>query len=183
MQNNDERKQFTKEELAGEIWIDAKNYEGRYQVSNLGRVKSLLTNKILKPAKSNRGYLHCNLIGASGDKKSRYVHRLVAESFMNNPANYPCINHIDENQLNNRLSNLEFCNQSYNISWTLNGCTAIEQYDIYSNQTIEIFALRNDIKSKYPKANLSNISSCLHHRRKSAGGFGWRFADAPLDLF
>tara|TARA_R110000796_G_scaffold171070_3_gene288036 strand:+ start:63 stop:584 length:522 start_codon:yes stop_codon:yes gene_type:complete len=109
-----------------EIWKDIKDYEGIYQVSNLGNVKSLgrvvlrkndtkikLKEKILKPGKSKSGYLIISLY-KNKRGKSHIVHRLIINTFI------PCldkkeVNHIDGDKSNNKLDNLEWCDRSYNI--------------------------------------------------------------------
>ena len=78
-----------------EEWKDIIGYEGIYQVSNFGRVRN--KDKILKPSKSGR-YRHLALC-KNGTRKDMNIHRLVAEAFIPNPYNYPCINHIDENTM------------------------------------------------------------------------------------
>ena len=92
---------------------------GLYQVSNLGRVKSLGNSKtrkekILKP-EIRTGYYSVNLC-KSGKRKKHRVHRLVAQAFIENPKNLPVINHIDENKLNNCVENLEWCTHEYNMN-------------------------------------------------------------------
>ena len=114
-----------------EIWKDIKEYEGLYQVSNLGRVKSLerkyfsgknhnickiAESKLLKLRLDKNGYL---VTGLSKNGKQAYVrvHRLVAEAFIPNPNNYPQVNHKDENKENNNVDNLEWCTAKYNNNY------------------------------------------------------------------
>lgn len=104
-----------------EVWKPVRNYEGKYMVSNTGKVKSLNyrrtgKEKILKPYVNGGGYLSI-FLSKDGKGKHYLVHRLVAESFLPNPNNLPCVNHIDENKLNNIVDNLEFCSYSYNNSY------------------------------------------------------------------
>jgi len=103
-----------------EIWKDVKNYEGRYQISNFGNVKSLnykrtKKERLLKSVIDGSGY-NCVLLYVNGKRKQRNVHQLVAESFLNHE---PCgfklvINHIDLNKLNNNVSNLEIISTRQN---------------------------------------------------------------------
>lgn len=104
-----------------EIWKDISGYEGLYQVSNLGRIKSLKgyyhrKEKILKSGIRN-GYYVINL-SKKRERKSYQVHRLVAQAFIPNPDNYLIINHKDENPLNNYVGNLEWCSQKHNVCWS-----------------------------------------------------------------
>ena len=102
-------------------WKDVKNYEGLYQVSNLGEVRSLNYHKMnitrkMKLFKGKDGYLRINL--TDGKKKKSYlVHRLVAEAFIPNPNKYLEINHKDETRDNNMVLNLEWCDRSYNNNY------------------------------------------------------------------
>lgn len=104
-----------------EIWKDIKGYEGKYMVSTEGRVKSLnyknsSGSNILKQGLDRYGYKQLTLY-LNGIKKTFKIHRLVAETFLENPTNLPQINHKDENKQNNTVSNLEFCSASYNINY------------------------------------------------------------------
>ena len=110
-----------------EIWKDIKNYEGLYQVSNIGRVRSLYTTqfgvlhkriRILTPTDNGNGYLIISL-SKNKKRKKKYIHRLVAEAFINNDKNYKIINHIDKNKQNNNVNNLEWCTQKYNVLYSI----------------------------------------------------------------
>ena len=103
-----------------EQWKDIQGYEGLYQVSNLGKVKSLNylhtgKEQILKPGKNN-GYLAVVLC-KNGKVKTFKIHRLVATTFISNPLNKPCVNHIDCNPQNNNVDNLEWVTQRENIQY------------------------------------------------------------------
>lgn len=101
-----------------EEWKDIEGYEGLYQVSNYGRVKSLWfgREKILKGGKNARGYLVVGL-WKDGKRVMKKVHRLVAEAFLENPQNLLEVNHKDEDKTNNSVSNLEFCDRKYNNNY------------------------------------------------------------------
>ena len=111
-----------------EVWKDVKGYEGIYQVSNLGRVKSLSRlitysdgrsyqskEKVLSSPLSSDGYPHVHF-KVKDDDRTVKVHRLVAEAFVDNPNNYSEINHIDEVKHNNIFSNLEWCTRKQNMN-------------------------------------------------------------------
>ena len=112
-----------------EIWKDINGYEGIYQVSNKGRVRSLnkacmdsigrlntKRGKIMAQRINGCGYHQVNLV-RNGKRKTFLVHRIMAEAFIPNPGNLPCINHKDENRNNNDLSNLEWCTYQHNNNY------------------------------------------------------------------
>lgn len=112
-----------------EIWTPLKNFEGFYEISTYGRIKTveriIYTNNngyikqnsfIKKQQKHYRGYLTVSL-KKNGKIYKKYVHRLVAETFIPNPNNLPQINHKDENKKNNCVDNLEWCDNIYNMNY------------------------------------------------------------------
>lgn len=103
-----------------EVWRDIKDYEGLYQVSNLGDVRSLNYNqtgeiKVLKQGNA-KGYKRVGLF-KNGKTKQYSVHRLVALAFISNPDDLPMVNHKDEDKTNNNVNNLEWCTHEYNMSY------------------------------------------------------------------
>lgn len=110
---------FTETELAQEQWRDVDGYDGMYQVSDFGRVRSKKYGywMVLKPSRNTNGYLKVILF-KDGDRKQTYVHRLVAQAFIENTdSSKTIINHIDENKENNRADNLEYCTAQYNTNY------------------------------------------------------------------
>lgn len=117
-----------------EIWKDIPDYEGLYQASNLGRVRSLgqtqtrsngraicevhIKGKILKPSLDGTKRYYGVSLCKNKKIKRHMVHRLIAKTFLDNPNNYIDVNHKDENKQNNRLENLEWCTHSYNVSYS-----------------------------------------------------------------
>lgn len=105
-----------------EIWKDIEGYEGLYQISNFGRVKSFcksIAGKIIIQHLSCKGYYSVHLY-KNGHMKNFTVHRLVAIHYIENKNHFPFINHKDENKLNNCVSNLEWCSPSYNTKYSFN---------------------------------------------------------------
>lgn len=104
-----------------EVWKDIDGYDGRYQVSNLGNVRSIRVGEhnhtiILKPMIQKNGYLYVAL-WKDNKKKNKLIHRLVALAFVDNPNDYSEVNHKDENKENNVANNLEWCEHLYNMNY------------------------------------------------------------------
>ena len=127
-----------------EIWKDKKDYEGHYQVSNCGRVKSIKFGKEIILKQNIKGGYYSVVLSKNGILKNYLVHRLVAEAFLDNPDNLPQVNHKDECKTNNIVSNLEWCDRKYNVNYGSRNKRAAEklskivrQYDLNGNFTKE----------------------------------------------
>lgn len=104
-----------------EIWKPIEGYEGRYEISSHGRVKSFaqdrVNGKIKRGHPVRKGYMHILLYDAEGNAKWHPIHRLVAAAFLPNPDKLEQVNHKDEIKDNNRVDNLEWCNNGYNHNY------------------------------------------------------------------
>lgn len=175
-----------------EVWKDIKGYEGLYQVSNMGRVRSLdryvnhnyvnkklIKSKIRKFSTDKDGYKGVTLC-KDGIQKTYKVHRLVAEAFLQNPNNLPFINHKDEDKTNNRVDNLEWCTHSYNINYG----TRNKKVSTHFSKPVLQFTKDGEFIKEYKsvtsaeKQNLINhISCCCLGKLRHAGGYVWRFKE------
>lgn len=167
-----------------EEWKDIVGYEGLYQISSLGRVKSLNYRKsgeegIRKPIKDKDGYITIMLY-KNRNKKIFKVHRLVASAFIPNPNNLPQVNHLDENKLNNCATNLEFCDAKYNLNFG----TRNERVARANSKSVNQYSLSGDFIKQYPSAQQvqrelgfdnSHISRCCRGELKTAYKFKWEY--------
>lgn len=99
-----------------EEWRAVPGYEGLYEVSNKGNVRNVRRNKLLRLQKTNNGYIRV-VLSKNRIKTGFQVHRLVALTFIPNPDNLPCVNHKDEDKINNSVNNLEWCTAKYNNNY------------------------------------------------------------------
>ena len=192
-----------------EMWKDIPGYEGKYQVSNTGEVKSLNYNgsgktKLLKQSTIKYGYKR---VGLCKNNKQKYylVHRLVAITFIPNPNDLLVVNHKDENPSNNNVNNLEWCTQKYNVNYG----TAIkrssenrkgEKNPLYGKkggdspnakpilmydkegEFIRRFNSIVDVNEYFGKYVSGNVSSCLTGKRPTAYGFIFIYVDDDQDI-
>lgn len=166
-----------------EVWRDIKGFEGRYQVSNLGRVKSLarrmvVKDRILKPFGNNKGYKCVHLWNIQ--HKEPLIHRLVAEAFIPNPDGKKEVNHKDGNPLNNEVNNLEWCTHSENMlhSFRVLGQRTVKGM-VMNNKPVkcldtgEVFVSATEA-ARQKKCNQSNITRAILRGGK-AGGLRWAY--------
>lgn len=172
-----------------EIWKDIQGYKGLYQVSNLGRIKSLnrvdgsnhrIYEKILK-LKKRKNYLGVDL-HQNGELRTYSVHRLVAQAFIPNPENKPQVNHIDEDKENNQVDNLEWCTVLYNNTYG----TRMERQILSKNTPIYGFTNKpyyrkiwfpSISKAKdFIDGDQTGISHVLRGRYKTHKGWSFKYA-------
>lgn len=144
-----------------EVWEWINNYEGDYQISNKGRIKSFKTNKIgkiLKPKKDGKDKYLMICLCKNGNKKYYLIHRLVAETFIPNPENKLQVNHIDGNKKNNKVDNLEWVTCSENINHAYENDLNSKQVGVY---VVDAFTgkIIKHFKSITSASNFTNISS------------------------
>lgn len=189
---------YNLQDLPNEEWKDIQGYEGLYQISDYGRVKSLSKrflvsnqygknngyrtqkSKILKPQLDKYGYLRVTL--CNNKHKLVQVHRLVGLAFVPNLQLLPLINHKDENKKNNVFNNLEWCTHKYNSNYGTSiqrriklQSIKVNQYDLngkFIKQWISICEAERKLN-----INHANIISVCQGKRNKAGGFIWRYSD------
>ena len=171
-----------------EVYKDIEGYEGLYQVSNKGRVKSLKNNKtkkekILKPF-IVKGYLQV-ILCKNNTIKGLKIHRLVAKSFIENPNNYPCVNHKDECKTNNVVENLEWCTQKYNINFGTRNKRTSEKLINRNDKSKQVYQYTKDgelIKVWESTRECGrngfdqrHISDCCLGKQKTHKGYIWSY--------
>ncbi len=185
-----------------EIWKDIKGYNGKYQISNMGNVRSFSKWKKgehLKGGKcGNPGpYMYVNLVGSGRkDVKTFYIHRLVAKYFVDNPNGYNEVNHIDGNTLNNRFDNLEWCVHSYNMKHAFDNNLISHDFEkgkknknskpviqkTKDGKIIKEWESVNQIQRE-TQYLASSIFCCCNHRKhyKTAYGYVWEYVNGETN--
>lgn len=170
-----------------EIWKDITGYENLYQISSLGNVKSLgngnsnnSKERILKPNKLKNGYLQVALY--KNNQKWYKIHRLVASEFIENPNNYPIINHKNEIKTDNRVENLEWCDTLYNRNYGTTNRRITESNtnnpkiskQVLCVETGVIYPSTHQVERELGFAN-THISNACRGKYKQAYGYTWRY--------
>lgn len=181
-----------------EVWKDVVGYEGYYEVSNLGNIRSLdrdttmefrgskrtnpFKGKVLKFGITTTGYYQVNLY-CNGKGTWKRVHRIVAEAFIENLNGKECVNHIDENKLNNNVENLEWVTVRENClhgtkpqKQRISASIPVVAYDLDDN-IIKTFDSAKDASVYFGGSEKSrgNISKAIKGKVKTAFGYKWKY--------
>ena len=178
-----------------EVWKACPDYEGLYEVSNLGRIRSVdrivlrngnpmkLKGKVLTTTKQWSGHLNV-CVCKNGVCKNIRLHRFIARAFIPNPLNLPEVNHKDENPANNRANNLEWCDHKYNMNY---GTIIERRLKKISHPVVQMTKDGIDIATFCSTREAERITGIFHHNiakcakgkrhYKTAGGYKWRFGN------
>ncbi len=167
-----------------EEWKDIVGYEGLYQVSNLGRVKSLnygrtRTAKVLVNKRIGHGYYGVNLYLSPGHPVTHSIHRLVALAYLPNPQGLPQVNHLDEDKSNNDVDNLEWCTSKRNVNYgtCLQRAAKSKQKPVAQIKDGKIIRVwQSGVEAGQHGFIPTKIAQCCQGKRNSHLGYEWRYA-------
>ena len=167
-----------------EEWREIKGYEGIYEVSNMGRVKRVKTQYILKPIKNRLGY--CGVMLSKKGKPIRFlIHRLVASAFlMKKRKKYNVINHKDGNPQNNHVENLEWCTQAHNLKYS----HVHKRCHLKNEKPVLMYKDGKFIKEFRSITKAANaidsyqqhVTRCLYNEKSKTRGYSFRFKDKEI---
>lgn len=177
-----------------EIWKDIPGFEGFYQASTAGRIRSVdrsvtdakgvvrfYRGRMMTLCDAGSGYLNVSL-SKQGKLYTPRVNRVIAQTFLENPCNYDQVNHKDENKRNNCVANLEWCTAKYNTNY---GTGILRRAQAISRPVLQFDPQGNFIKrwesitqaERELGIDNSHITRCCKKRLKTTGGFAWRYAE------
>lgn len=155
-----------------------------YSVSDTGLIKRNQNNYLLKPSKARGGYKKVALY-KNGKPKNFLIHRLVAQAFIPNPNNCPQVNHIDENKVNNKVSNLEWCTAKYNDNYGSRNKRMKEntKNNIHKSKAVIQFDLNGKFIKRWASTrecgrhgfNQSAVAACCRHEYSQHHNFKWQY--------
>ena len=160
-----------------ETFVKIEGFE-KYEVSNLGKIRNIKSGRILKPQLDKDGYLTHNLYGYD-KQKYLLLHRIIATAFIDNPEGKPCVNHIDENKLNNDLRNLEWCTVREN---NIHGTRTKRAAEKLSQKVIQL-DLNDNVLNEFESmvqaeretgVSRRSIGRCCNGKLKSSRGYKWK---------
>lgn len=176
-----------------EEWRDVVGYEGIYQVSNLGHIKSLdrmvnssygskmvIKGRMISPIDNGKGY-KCVSLCKDGKIRRTYIHHIVAQAFIANPDGYSEVNHKDEDKSNNRVDNLEWCTRRYNCNYGNRNDLCSKTYvhpkrKVMRLETGVIYESMSDA-ARMTGESISAIYGKCKGRIKNNNGAGWKYCD------
>lgn len=181
-----------------EIWKDVVGYEGFYQVSNEGNVRSVDRHVICKNSirfykgkqlsicEDDKGYYRV-LLAVAGKHRSCQIHRLVAEAFLPNPEQLKEVNHKDENPSNNHVDNLEWCTKVYNLAYGTGRARsmrsqhkkAVLQYSLNGELIAEYDGINAAARAIGKTNDAGKITKCCTGKSQTAFKYIWRYKEAP----
>lgn len=172
-----------------ETWKPIPKYEGRYEASDLGRIRSLVTNRVLSQGKTGR-YNNVVLCDGFGGKRTMSVHRIIAKLFCENRGGKTEVNHINEDTHNNRAENLEWCTRVENIRHG----TGIQRHadaqrNKHGSKRMLQMTVSGEIVREFPSLKEAKrngfdpafIARCAKGKHETAYGFKWRYATEYSD--
>lgn len=165
------------------IKFEEYDFSDTYEVSDNGNVRNIKTGRLLKPQKTNSGYLQL-MLQKNGIKKHFYIHRLVAYMFLPMIDGKSEVNHKNEIKTDNHVSNLEWCDRSYNMNHSHLGAKRTDECkqkmsekswrrrNVLCVETGEIF---NSVKEAEVWCGKKGVSGCCNGKQQTAGGYHWKF--------
>ena len=175
------------ESLPNEIWKPINGYDEKYMISNFGRIYSVYSNVFLTGCSNGKGYQTVLLSDTDNIRTRKYIHRLVASEFIDNPTDLPEVNHKDEDKENNNINNLEWCTKLYNMNYGTRNKRVSDKLinNIYTSKPVIAVEIETGIVLEFKSIKdakrsgflCSSISRCCNNKIKKHKGYTWKYKD------